>query len=190
MSPRKRAPFVGGTIFANIVGRLIADPLPPEPHPNPLVPEPEPDKVVPAVDQSKDFAAGVAAHHRAARMDREYGEAYGLGEYVEVGPTDTRVRPRYEAEDLGGRAVAVKFPKFWRDWFARQTEQRLDELDEMLDERLEREAAARHNKRFRVALWAALAASFYFAKWIIDQAGFVVEKLPLIKQIWAAVVGR
>lgn len=143
---------------------------------------------VPPPDES--FAGGVEAHINARKMDPAYGRAYGLGEYVEPEPQHS------EVVDLHGHAVPVAFPLYFRRFFARQDERRLAEWDEIIDERLDKEAANRvkqatdkRRKVWRNAAGGVLLAMIFAGKWIVEQVSWVSENLPILRTIWHFIFG-
>lgn len=130
---------------------------------------------------SDGFADGVEAERNRRRMDPAYGEAYGLGEYVE--PPSDGARP------LHGHTAPVAFPAFWHAWFARQTKERLAEIDEIVDERLEREAISRFLRRVKHLAIAAVVIGFAGARWFSDQLAWIMEKLPVLRAFWHLITG-
>jgi len=130
---------------------------------------------------SEGFADGVEAERNRRRMDPAYGDAYGLGEYVE---------PRGDATvHLQGPAAPIAFPAFWHAWFARQTPERLAEINEMVDERLEREVIQRWFRRIKHLAIAAVIAGFAGARWFSDQLAWIMERLPVLREIWHLITG-
>lgn len=139
---------------------------------------------------AESFAEGVEASTRARRMDPAYGEAYGLGEYIETDGHKNRVA------DLHGHAVPVAFPLYFRRFFARQDERRLQEWDEIIDERLDKEAAQRvheatdkRRKVWRRAAIGVLLSMIFAGKWIVEQVSWVSENLPILQNIWHFIFG-
>lgn len=129
------------------------------------------------IEPTKDsFTDGVEAEHKRI-MDPAYGVMFDLGPHTPP------------PEQMHGASVLVSFPPFWRKWMAKQTAERLAELDEVIDERLEREAVQRYFRRIRQAAIAALVMGFVGAKWFSDQIGWISEKLPVLKAFWHLVTG-
>jgi hypothetical protein len=135
------------------------------------------------------FKDGVDAHRNARRMDPAYGDAYGLGEYIEPQASS-------DVADLHGHAVPVAFPLYFRQFFARQTAERLAEMDEMIDERLDREASDRHRaiikrsrKRWRNAAGGAFLTLLFFGKWIIEQLSWIQEQMPVLRTLFGFIFG-
>ncbi len=134
---------------------------------------------VPPPDDS--FVDGIEAERALHRMDPTYGDRYGLGPFVEPS-AETAVH-------LGGRALPIKFQAYWHAWFARQTPERLAEIDEMVDERLEREAVSRFLRRVKHLTIAAVIAGFAGARWFSDQLAWIMERLPVLREIWHLITG-
>lgn len=129
----------------------------------------------------ESFVEGVEAERARRRMDPNFGEVYGLGEYVE---------PRRDAAvHIQGHAAPIKFPAFWHAWFARQTPERLAEIDEIVDERLEREVIQRWLRRTKHLTIAAVIAGLAGARWFSDQLAWIMERLPVLREIWHLITG-
>lgn len=136
-------------------------------------------EAVPPTPES--FAEGVEAERARRRMDPHYGEAYGLGEYVQ---------PRSDSPvHVQGHAAPIKFPAFWHAWFARQTPERLEDLDEILDERREREAVNRFLRRVKHLTIAAVVMGFAGARYFSDQIAWIMERMPVLREFWHLITG-
>jgi hypothetical protein len=152
-----------GQPVAESVGRSLQERLPP-----------------PQTPYSKDMVDEV---HEAMRKHVE-------------GPCDLGVYN--EAEDqsrgegatmLGGHAQAIRFPRFWHTWFSKQTPQRLATIDELVEERMEREVIRRFFRRLKHAAIAAVVAGAAGAHWFSEQIAWVVEKLPVLREVWKLITG-
>lgn len=90
---------------------------------------------------------------------------------------------------LGGHPRAIRFPPFWHDWFARQTQARLAVLDEMVDARIERRVLHDVLRRVKHGVVVAFVASAAAAHWFSDQIAWLAERLPVLKLAWHVLVG-
>ncbi|GJE40094.1 hypothetical protein [Methylobacterium persicinum] len=90
---------------------------------------------------------------------------------------------------LGGRARAIRFPPHWHAWFARQTEQRLAALDEVVDTHIERRVLRGILRRLKHAVVLAFLGAAAVAHWFADQIAWLAERLPVLRLAWALVVG-
>jgi hypothetical protein len=90
---------------------------------------------------------------------------------------------------LGGHPRAIRFPPFWHEWFARQTQARLAVLDEMVDARIERRVLHDVLRRVKHAVVVAFIASAAAAHWFSDQVAWLAERLPVLKFAWHCLVG-
>ena len=62
-------------------------------------------------------------------------------------------------------------------------------LVDVLDERVEQAASRKRWRRWRHSSWLILVAGFAFARYFAEQAEWIIEKLPVFKQIWILIVG-
>ncbi len=111
--------------------------------------------------------------------------ACDLGEYIE-GQDRSRGNG---SVFLDGPAQTIRFPDWWRKWFARQTPARLAALDEMVDERLEREALRKFFRRLKHVGIAAVIAGFAGARWFSEQIAWFMAKLPILREFWTLITG-
>jgi len=132
---------------------------------------------------SEGFADGVEAERHRSRMDPAYGKAYGLGEYVEP-PADPD-----KPHAIGGTARVLRFPRWLEDWFARQDEESLATLDELVAERQERDVIRKWMRRIWHGAIGTLVATVVAAHWFSDQLAWVAERLPVLRQFWQLVTG-
>lgn len=142
-----------------------------------------------------------------ARVDHTTGPVE-LGPFVEEehvsGPN---YRPRADGQALGGSSATIAFDDSYYQFFQRFTpamrnvvltighllsgelgNKRLSSLAELLDERLEAEAAKRRWRRWRHSLWVLFGGAVLFARYFVDQASWIVEKLPFFKALWQFII--
>jgi hypothetical protein len=94
-----------------------------------------------------------------------------------------------EPAALEGRPRVIRFPPHWHAWFARQSDQRLAILDELVDERIERRVLRDWLARLRHAAAVAFVAAATAAHWFADQLAWLVERLPVLRHLWRLVTG-
>ena len=80
-------------------------------------------------------------------------------------------------------------PAPWQAWAARQSGRRLALLDEIVDERIERQALRAVLRRLKHAVAAAFLAAAAVAHWFSDQAAWIAERLPALRLLWHLVTG-
>ena len=80
-------------------------------------------------------------------------------------------------------------PPHWHAWCARQSEQRLALLDEIVDERIERRALRALLRRLKHAVVASFLGAAAVAHWFSDQAAWIAERLPALRLLWHFVTG-
>jgi hypothetical protein len=132
-----------------------------------------------------------------------------LGVYVpEEDRSSETYRQREDGMPLGGRSATIAFDDTYYQFFQRLTPQlrgillylaklfsgdnggkRMSALVEFLDERVEQQASARRWKRWRHSMLWLFGAAILFARYFVDQASWVVEKLPFFKEVWQLVIG-
>lgn len=130
------------------------------------------------------FADGVEAHRILKRMCPETEADGDLGPYA---PRSADVTE--DAANLGGRARTIRFPPFWHAWFARQTAPRLATIDELVDERIERRVLQNFFRRLKHATIFAFVGSAAAAHWFSEQIAWLVERVPMLRTLWALVIG-
>lgn len=122
------------------------------------------------------FVEGVEAQRNLDRMCPETERGCDLGPYVPPGSDG--------AASLGGRQRTIRFPDFWHDWFSAQTAERLSVIDELVDERQEREVLRRFFRRLKHGVVIAVVAGAACAHWFSDQIAWLVERLPVLREFW------
>ena len=80
-------------------------------------------------------------------------------------------------------------PAHWHAWAARQSEQRLSLLDEIVDERIEQRALRAVLRRLKHAVVAAFLGAAAVAHFFSDQAAWIAERLPALRLLWHLVTG-
>lgn len=94
-----------------------------------------------------------------------------------------------EAAPLGGRPRTIRFPPYWHRWFAKQTEQRLHALDDLIDAQMERNAMRKVLSRLKHALIVTFLGSVAVAHWFSDQVAWIADRLPILRILWDHLVG-
>lgn len=107
-----------------------------------------------------------------------------LGEYIEE-----QDHSRGKSISLEGPAQTIRFPEWWRKWFAKQTPARMAALDEIVDERLEGLALRKFFRRLKHTLIAAAIAGLAGAQWFSEQITWFVQKLPVLREFWNLITG-
>jgi hypothetical protein len=129
-----------------------------------------------------------------------------LGEYVAedhvTGP-GYKPRNRRDGQAIGGNNATIAFDDSYFWFFERFSpamrimvlhfgqlftgeagQRRLSALVEVAEERVEAKAAQRRRKRFRRSMVVLFVGTVAFARYFVEQATWVVEKLPFIKELW------
>lgn len=90
----------------------------------------------------------------------------------------------------GGHPRPIRLPPHWHGWFARQDERRLALLDELVDERIERQVLSHLLRRLKHAVVVAFLGAAAVAHWFSDQAAWIAERLPVLRSLWRILTGE
>lgn len=90
----------------------------------------------------------------------------------------------------GGHPRPIRLPPHWHRWFARQDERRLALLDEIVDERIERQVLSNLLRRLKHLVVVAFLGAAAVAHWFSDQAAWIAERLPVLRSLWTILKGE
>jgi hypothetical protein len=171
------------------------------------------DSVIPIVQESSGLPVNGLGNdlvHQAAvlaKVDHTTGPVE-LGPYIESEHrTGGAYHQRHDGQPLGGQSATIAFDDSYFQFFQKFTpamrsvviyvgqmlsgeagNKRLYALAELLDERVEAAAARRRWRRWRHSLWVLFGGAVLFARYFVDQASWIVEKLPFFKAVWQFII--